>query len=466
VQPVSDDFAIRYEGDALGAAMVASPAAEAITGALSPADFSRPAHRAIFIAIKDLTARASPVNAMTVAEQLLTTGDLEAAGGRDAVALLAARCPAPGNADFYAAKIREAAAGRAVKTIAQRLATAQGVNGEVTAARDDLSQLIEQAHPAPDQAQSGGTFIFDAPADVPAIWGNDTQVLWSEGEPMLLAGPPGVGKTTLAHQLTLARIGARERVLEHDVMGVSKRVLYVAADRPAQIARSFRRMVTEEDRALLDRWLLVWKGALPFDLGREPERLVPFLRERDVGTVVLDSLSNCAMDLVKDDAAARVNHAMQAAAAAGIEVMALHHLRKGEGDGRPRKLADLYGSTWLATGAGSVLLLWGEAGDPVVEMRQLKQPADEVGPMDLVHDHDTGTTTIYEAPDLLTMVRDAPAGLTAPDAARVLFGNDEKAAVEKARRRLRGLVRKGLLHERVAEAPHPVRWVLVEANRG
>jgi len=51
----------------------------------------------------------------------------------------------------------------------------------------------------------GGAFILDAPKDVPAVWG--------EGEPLILAGPSGVGKTTLAQQLVLARLGLAGPVL-------------------------------------------------------------------------------------------------------------------------------------------------------------------------------------------------------------------------------------------------------------
>ena len=58
---------------------------------------------------------------------------------------------------------------------------------------------------------------------------------------------------------------------------------------------------------------------------------------------------------------------------------------------KPTTLADVYGSTWITSGAGSVISLWGEPGDPLVELTHLKQPADDVGPLDLEHDHTTAT---------------------------------------------------------------------------
>jgi hypothetical protein len=41
---------------------------------------------------------------------------------------------------------------------------------------------------------------------------------------------------------------------------------------------------------------------------------------------------------------------------------------------------DVYGSTWLTAGTGSVILLHGEPGDPIVSMHHLKKPVAEGGP--------------------------------------------------------------------------------------
>ena len=125
------------------------------------------------------------------------------------------------------------------------------------------------------------------------------------------------------------RIGKHDDERQPEISDVPKAVLYVAADRPRQIARSFRRMVREGHRAALE-WLTVWSGPLPFDLAADgAERLTEFAAEFGAGTIVLDSLKDVALDLSKEETGSRVNLALQHTLAAGVEVLAIHHQRKG-----------------------------------------------------------------------------------------------------------------------------------------
>jgi hypothetical protein len=52
-----------------------------------------------------------------------------------------------------------------------------------------------------------------------------------------------------------------------------------------------------------------------------------------------------------------------------------------------------------------VIVLDGEPGDPTVELRHLKQPAEPVGPLTLRHDHTSGVTVMFDDhPDLLDLL--------------------------------------------------------------
>ena len=110
----------------------------------------------------------------------------------------------------------------------------------------------------------------------------------------------------------------------------------------------------------------------------------------------------------------------------------------------------MYGSAWLSAGHGSVVALWGRPGDPIVELSHLKQPEEEVGPFRVLIDHELGMVERHDGGDLLAILRTARTGLTARDAACVLFSTARPSGpqVEKARRKLERLVRSNLAFPR------------------
>lgn len=310
-------------------------------------------------------------------------------------------------------------------------------------ALDHLVEIIEARTATPhgtDRLIPGGSFVLDGADEFTPLWGDGDQVAWAEGESLWICGPQGVAKSTVMQNVALRRHG----ILDGDVLGwpvarADTPGLYLAMDRPNQIKRSLRRMVGEEHREALDANLVVWKGPPPADLARHTDVLVNLADQAGAGTVYIDSLKDAAVGLSDDEVGSGFNRAVQTCLANGVEVIGAHHQRKAQTGGtKPKTLDDVYGSTWITSGAGSVVLLWGKAGDPVMELEHLKPPAEPVGPFRVFVDFDHGTVSVDEEVDLWLMASRTSHGLAVEGAARAIFGVSEpdRAQVEKARRKL------------------------------
>ena len=305
------------------------------------------------------------------------------------------------------------------------------------------------------RVHDGATFLLDLPPTPPALWGKGEDILWARGEALMIAGPQGVGKTTIAGQLLRAVAGISGEVLGYPVEPCTQRVLYLAMDRPEQARRNLARMFADAEQEIgrdyLAEILRFWSGPPPSDFAADPAALLRLAQQHGADVVFVDSLKDAAVGLSKDEVGAGYNRARQLALAEGVQLVELHHVVKSGADGsKPNNLNGVYGSTWLTSGAGSVVMLWGEAGDPVIELLHLKQPMNEVGPLKVLHNRDTGLSEVYhdEDTDVVTLARRCPqTGVSAAEAARCQFSTEKpsKAQVEKARRNMHRLVEKNLL---------------------
>jgi hypothetical protein len=320
------------------------------------------------------------------------------------------------------------------------------------------------------QLVDGATFVLSAPEQPPAVWGFGDQVIWAEGESLMIVGPPGVGKTTLVGQVVRGRLTGEDPVLGFGITPTRSRVLYLAMDRPSQIARSLRRHFTEDDRGLLAERLRVWQGPPPSDVAKNTQVLVSLVKLADADTLVVDSVKDAAIGLSSDEVGAAYNQARQYVLAAGAQVVELHHIvKRGPNGAKPTQLADVYGSTWITSGAGSVVLLWGQAGDLVVELTHLKQPVSDVGPLHIEHDHDAGISTVFHGdsgehtPLEVLLKANRRNGLTAGQAAQSVFGKDDPDANERrrAKRKLKELVERGVAREHLIPGK-PSVWYFVD----
>lgn len=311
----------------------------------------------------------------------------------------------------------------------------------------------------------GGTYVYDIPDGVPAIWGAGTEVLWAVGESLIIAGPPGVGKSTLTMQLVQSIVmGGEVLGLPTATLAPGEKLLYLACDRAAQIRRLTSRLMRGQDRQMLAERMVFWQGPPPGDFTKQPDLLLDMCKAAGAKYVVIDSLKDVVSNLNSDESGLALNSAMQSTIQAGIGVMALHHVRKsgGENGEPPNKLSDLYGSAFITAGTGSVILLWGEAGDTSVDFKHLKQPASMVGPMRITHDHETGISSL-PGEDQIERVWCLPGELLAiGEIAKRFFNTDDPTEAQKTaiRRKVATALDKGSIACTV-DTGHMKLYVLV-----
>jgi replicative DNA helicase len=132
---------LEAEESVLGAMMVSEATIEPVLldVRLQADDFYRDRHRQIFEAIIRLNENADPVDVLTVAEALEQHGALDQIGGRDVIAGLAAKVPAPGSAKHYAAIVKQ-------NSLMRRLdAAAKQIQQSVAERDGEPSQMVERA---------------------------------------------------------------------------------------------------------------------------------------------------------------------------------------------------------------------------------------------------------------------------------------------------------------------------------
>jgi hypothetical protein len=160
------------------------------------------------------------------------------------------------------------------------------------------------------------------------IWGSGTQVLSAVGQPWMLVGPDGIGKTSTAGQYTKARLGLAEEMWDLPVapLPVDQAVYFVAADRPRQAMEAFKRGFTEEHRPPLASRLHIHKGPPPYRLSTPHGQrwLLREVEETNAGLIIFDSRKAFGSTTNADEVAGMVT-AIQLLVASDVEVLVLHH---------------------------------------------------------------------------------------------------------------------------------------------
>ena len=103
---------VEAEESVLGSVMLSPDAANIAFEKLQAEDFYKPAHQAIFEAVASLFDGNQPIDAVTVADRLRRTGELERVGGANYLATLLDGVPTTSNIAYYAEIVSETAARR------------------------------------------------------------------------------------------------------------------------------------------------------------------------------------------------------------------------------------------------------------------------------------------------------------------------------------------------------------------
>ena len=113
---------VEAEQAVLGGVLIDNDAWDRIAGILTSANFYRNDHRAVFDAVSGLCDDGQPCDAVTVAERLDRSGQLESSGGLAYLAELAENTPSAANIVAYAEIVRERAVLRELIRISTEIA--------------------------------------------------------------------------------------------------------------------------------------------------------------------------------------------------------------------------------------------------------------------------------------------------------------------------------------------------------
>ena len=133
---------LEAEMSVLGAMLLSAEAVEIALKDLKPEDFSRAGHATIFESVGHLANRGEPVDAITVADRLESTGELERIGGKPYLLDITNTVPTAANVRYYAEIVKR------TSTLRRLIRAGTHVAQLGYEAPDDLDAVVEQAEKA------------------------------------------------------------------------------------------------------------------------------------------------------------------------------------------------------------------------------------------------------------------------------------------------------------------------------
>ena len=232
---------VEAERSVIGGILLAPESWDAIAELVDAGDFYRPEHRAIFRQIALLVDRNEPIDVITVADRLLATGELDAAGGHTYLTDLVEQTPTAANVSAYARAVRERALLRKLIGAAQDIATA-GFNPEGRSAEE----LVDEAERLIMQISEGGQKVGGPQAMAPLLSGALERI-----EELYNTGGDITGLTT----------GFID--LDRMTSGLQSSDLVIVAGRPSMGKTSFAMNLVENAALASDRPIMVFSMEMP-----------------------------------------------------------------------------------------------------------------------------------------------------------------------------------------------------------
>lgn len=304
------------ESAAIGSALISKIAAEHVTEALRSQDHYFEAHRRIQDVLEYLVGRDSPVDLLSVSEELRKRDQLDAIGGTPYLMTLAESVPTAAHVEHYTRIVSEKATARALISAGSAI-TSLGY--------DDETDTEEKLHQAAELVAAVGTRkqvipiytttdllqqhllsfapgVTGPPVFPTGLWRVDEMLPgggFSIGEMSIIAGRPGSGKSALCTEISM-HMGSRGYsvgVLSMDMSGRKTFSRYLSAMSDVPLRTLLRNGCSATE------WQAVMQATVAFDsltltLVDEPDLPVSaieavvrrMIREHGLQIVIVDQL--------------------------------------------------------------------------------------------------------------------------------------------------------------------------------
>lgn len=210
--------AIDIEEAVLGALMLEKDSLQDVVNVISPDVFYKEAHREIYSAILSLHDNNSPVDILTVTNQLRSNGKLEIAGGPYYITQLTSRIASSANIEFHAGIILQKYIARELLKLSGEITkTAYEDESDVFDLLEDIDKKLSRVN---EFSVRGGSMLHISDASTKSIDElKRREITFKQGKPTgvptgihdfdkltggwqksflnILAGRPGMGKTAL-----------------------------------------------------------------------------------------------------------------------------------------------------------------------------------------------------------------------------------------------------------------------------